>query len=232
MSIYPGVLLPLLCRRQFANKTKLESGGVDIGRKSIVKCSRSIAGLNIVFPFQSLWHAVNCRKVFAVGHSLKKGTDAIWQHFVCHWEPWCCDNVLFKRSHIANDSCIAFGTQSIPTVRSWRSQQGRKCNQQLPIHDEVDGVVLHEWHSQDYDHTESCICFHVLCMYLICDLWGPLKLCRSIISTQLYFPFFCARENIDGAVSNFGDIICISFQHRIRTGIDFQVCKLCCIFSQ
>jgi hypothetical protein len=58
----------------------LESGVLDIGRKSLVKCSRSIAGLNIVFPFQSLWHAVNCRKMFAVGHSLKKGADAIWQH--------------------------------------------------------------------------------------------------------------------------------------------------------
>ncbi len=123
--------------------------------------------------------------MFAIGHSLKKGTDAIWQHFVCHWEPWCCDNVLFKRSNIANDSCIAFGTQSIPTVRSWRSQQGRKCDQQLPIHDEVDGVVLCEWHSHDYDHTESCICFHVVWF-----VRSSLKLCRSIFLCHCNSLFF------------------------------------------
>jgi hypothetical protein len=42
----------------------------------------------------------------------------------------------------------------------------------------------------------------------------------------------CARENIDGAVSKSGDIICISFQRNFLTGIDFQVHKLCRIMSQ
>ncbi len=60
-------------------------------------------------------------------------------------------------------------------------------------------------------------------MYLICEVLS--EIVQIHISIPLYFPFLCARENIDGAVSKFGDIICISFQHRILTGIDFQVCK-------